>query len=420
MSRESNPSTTTITVLTRHSTDCPKTDPQWKRCKCRKSVYIYEDGKVRYQSAKTRSWEKAEKFAQALRDLRDPEKIRERQVADEKADKEAAEARKMAELEASQATIEEALDRWLKSHKKLSDSSARAYQVVTRKIRDWATMRGIRNLREVTPEMLDEWRGEWSPSAPRKDDKMGITTQSHFQTRLKSFFSWATRIHLIDMDPSLPLDSITPSDKRTIPLNPEQFEELLSATERYDADQSHEEDKYGEELRTLFLVMRWSGLRIADALLLPRSALVGNRLTLTTLKTKAKPTPVLPDFVVDALLKLQPRRNTHPKYFWWSGKSSHLTLTTQWTARIRSFNRYLSLRDEQGHPMKFHSHQLRDTYAVELLLAGMPIEKVSRLLTHKSIRVTERYYAPWNRPRLDQLEIESIEAMRKMGVTVSH
>ena len=69
--------------------------------------------------------------------------------------------------------------------------------------------------------------------------------------------------------------------------------------------------------------------------------------------------------------------------------------------------------------MRFHSHQLRDTFAVELLLAGMPIEKVSKLLTHKSVRVTERYYAPWNKPRLEQLEAESIEAMRRMGVTVS-
>ena len=415
MAHEPNPSTTTITVFTRHSADCPQTNPQWKRCRCRKSIYIYENGEVRYKSAKTRSWEQAERVAQAERDLRDPLQIRIREMDCLKA----AAAASAAALEADQVLVDEALDRWLKSNKTLSESSAAAYRVVTRKIRDWAAMRGIRYLRDVTPEMLDEWRGHWSPTARDKDHKMGITTQSHFLTRLKSFFSWATRIRLIAMDPSLPLDSIAPSDKRTMPLSPKQFEELLAATERYGADLPKGPVEWGEQLRVLFLVMRWSGLRIADALMLPRSALSGNRLTLTTLKTKATPTLVLPDFVALALRDLKPRPNAHPNYFWWTGKSNHLTLTTEWTAIIRDFRRYLSFLDEQGQPMRFHSHQLRDTFAVELLLAGMPIEKVSKLLTHKSVRVTERYYAPWNKPRLEQLEAESIEAMRRMGVAVS-
>ena len=36
---------------------------------------------------------------------------------------------------------------------------------------------------------------------------------------------------------------------------------------------------------------------------------------------------------------------------------------------------------------------LRDTFAVELLNAGMLLENVSKLLTHKSVRVTEQHYA---------------------------
>jgi hypothetical protein len=59
-------STSTISVFARHSADCPQREnPQWRRCKCRKSLYIYERGKVSYKSAKTRSWKQAEKFPQA-------------------------------------------------------------------------------------------------------------------------------------------------------------------------------------------------------------------------------------------------------------------------------------------------------------------------------------------------------------------
>ena len=69
--------------------------------------------------------------------------------------------------------------------------------------------------------------------------------------------------------------------------------------------------------------------------------------------------------------------------------------------------------------MRFRSQMLRDTYAVELLLAGLPIEKVSKLLTHESVTMTERYYAKWTKARKEQLEDESIAAMRKQGVKVT-
>src|SRR5258708_33871665 len=76
---------------TRHSGECPKKDnPQWKRFNCRKSVYIYEDGRKSYDSAKTLSWKQAEKFAQSERAKRDPakgerEKRRELRAQDEQA-----------------------------------------------------------------------------------------------------------------------------------------------------------------------------------------------------------------------------------------------------------------------------------------------------------------------------------------------
>jgi len=51
-----------------------------------------------------------------------------------------------------------------------------------------------------------------------------------------------------------------------------------------------------------------------------------------------------------------------------------------------------------------HPHRFRDTFAVELLLSGVPLERVSVLLGHSSIKVTERHYAPWIRARQEQLE----------------
>ena len=49
-------------------------------------------------------------------------------------------------------------------------------------------------------------------------------------------------------------------------------------------------------------------------------------------------------------------------------------------------------------------HRWRDTFAVELLLAGVPLEQVSVLLGHQSTKVTEKHYSPWVKARQEQLE----------------
>src|ERR1700758_3735927 len=74
------PKTQTVSVYTRHSaTYSKKGEPQWRRCKCAKYLYLLRDGKNKTISAKTRSWEKAEQQAQEIRESWDPveQKLRE-------------------------------------------------------------------------------------------------------------------------------------------------------------------------------------------------------------------------------------------------------------------------------------------------------------------------------------------------------
>jgi len=53
-----------------------------------------------------------------------------------------------------------------------------------------------------------------------------------------------------------------------------------------------------------------------------------------------------------------------------------------------------------------HAHRFRDTFAVELLLAAVPRERVSILLGHTSVKVTERHYSPWIRERQERAEAD--------------
>jgi integrase/recombinase XerD len=65
------------------------------------------------------------------------------------------------------------------------------------------------------------------------------------------------------------------------------------------------------------------------------------------------------------------------------------------------------------------SHRFRDTFSVELLLAGVPIERVAILLGHQSVRITEKHYSPWIRSRQEQLEADVQRAWAEDPVIAS-
>lgn len=50
------------------------------------------------------------------------------------------------------------------------------------------------------------------------------------------------------------------------------------------------------------------------------------------------------------------------------------------------------------------SHRLRDTFAVDLLEKGVPLEEVSKLLGRESIKTTEKHYSKWVKGRQDRLD----------------
>ena len=64
----------------------------------------------------------------------------------------------------------------------------------------------------------------------------------------------------------------------------------------------------------------------------------------------------------------------------------------------------------EGHMV---SHRLRDTFAVDLLSKGVPMEEVSRLLGHTSISTTEKHYAQWATARQDRVDALVIGTWKK-------
>jgi integrase/recombinase XerD len=155
----------------------------------------------------------------------------------------------------------------------------------------------------------------------------------------------------------------------------------------------HPDKENAVRLRARSLLLRYSGLRIGDAVTLERSRMEKDRLRLYTAKTGTHVYCPVPPVVVHAL-KAIPKSGP---YFFWTGNGKVKSTTGNW-------QRALKLLFELAEVPTGHAHRFRDTFAVEILLAGIPLERVSILLGHQSVNVTEKHYSPWVRERQEQIE----------------
>lgn len=181
------------------------------------------------------------------------------------------------------------------------------------------------------------------------------------------------------------------------------MQQIVAAVDTYEEEIDERGSLNAQRLLSFVLLLRYAGLRIGDITSLRCDQLEGNKLFLYTQKTGVAVNTILPDPVAYAL-KLTPKVTAI--HFFWDGRQLIEIAIGSWRRRLAKLFELAKVTG--GHP-----HRLRDTFAVELLLSGVPIERVSILLGHQSVRITEKHYAPWVRSRQEQLEADLINAWKQ-------
>jgi hypothetical protein len=195
-------------------------------------------------SAKTRFREQAEKFAQAERDRCNPLGERLREVEGQKAHK--------STLQQTQdITVLDATERWVASQRPEMIGTARIYKRASARIRVRAADRRINRVSEMTANELDLWRGTWSASAEKEYSRMGQTSQSHFQGRLKECCRWCVEIERLAKNPAVFLTHSLQRRRKSAP-TPVQFKGLPDAIPTFIAKAKGQFRAFGKELKTLF------------------------------------------------------------------------------------------------------------------------------------------------------------------------
>jgi integrase len=358
-----------LTIYRRHKKACGHRDKgrRYRGCRCPIWVDGLLVGKEIRKSLDLRDWQKAQ------------ERVREWEA------KESIETERKPEP----VTVEQA------SKEFLSDAEARGlrastlykYRLLFEQIKAFASDVGSRFLKEFDLAMLRRFRATW----PNRN----FSARKKLEC-LRAFFRFAQAAGWIPDNPTLKLESPKVSQPPVLPFTREEWIWILAACDVYKDNYGRTGRDNARRLRAFVLLLRYSGLRIGDVVALSRDRIADGKLFLYTAKTGTPVYCPLPPFVVTAL-EAAPR--TSEKHFFWTGVSNLKSAVGDWQRSLGKLFELAQVPDG-------HAHRFRHTFAVELLLAGVPMERVSVLLGHSSMRVTERHYAAWVKARQEQLEAD--------------
>jgi integrase/recombinase XerD len=359
-----------ITIYVRHKPGCKyRGDEFSKRCNCRKHLRWTQDGKQHRKQAGTRSWTEAEE-------------VKGRLAAQLSGKAPATETPKGQ-------TIAQAVEVFTQD-KKNQDVTAKVLAKYTRelaRLKRYCEGRGIFVVGGLTKELLTGYAATWPESYPAS------STRSRVRDRLSTFLRYCYQAEWLPRIPRL--SPVKVEQSPTMPLSAKEYAHLLDTTYATFAD----EPGRGVRVRALIQLMRHSGLAIRDALTLKRAEIThdseGYSIVTSRQKTGTHVSVPIPADVAQEILAVV---NGNPVYVFWSGNGDEESATKNWAKYLaRLFD---DAKIKSGH---MRSHRLRDTFAVDLLSKGVPMEEVSKLLGHGSIKTTERSYAKWVKGRQDRL-----------------
>lgn len=289
-------------------------------------------------------------------------------------------------------SVERAIQLFLKDKEgqNMEPVTLRKYRRELGRFQQFCDRQGRYFLQEVGLSDLTVFRSTWETEYPSS------LTRQKVQERLRAFFRYALNAGFIPRNPAAAMSTIRVDVSPTLPLTRDQYKKLLDAVPTVFTDAVK-----AARVHALIRCMRFTGLAIGDTVGLERHKVKFDphkqvwRVVTSRAKTGVDVSVSIPADVAEELTAVA---NGNPQYiFWNSGTGQPESAVKSWHRDLRAV--FLAAELPDGHP-----HQLRDTAAVEWLKAGIPLEEVSKLLGHASIKTTEKHYAPWVKARHDRLD----------------
>lgn len=354
-------------IFRRHQDRCEhrRDGRKYRRCHCPVWVDGWLNGEEIHKSLRTRDWEKAQRI-----------------VRDWEAEGEQSEEQEvMTIVRACEIFLEDATARSLR------EPTLYKYRLLFRRLQEFAHGKGIHLVRQLDLTALREFRASW----PNRN----IAARRKLEA-LRTFMRFCCESAWIPNNPASSLKPPKTTDPPTVPFTPEEVARILKACDQYYGGLGQRGRINAFRLRALVLLLLFSGLRIRDAVTLSKGRIVNGKLLLYTAKTGTPVFCPLPPFVVAELENVRPINSQH---FFWSGEGKPKSCVGDWQRSLKKLFGLSGVPDGRA-------HRFRHTFATNLLLAGVPLDRVATLLGHTNSKITEKHYAPWIRARQEQLEAD--------------
>lgn len=342
-----------LDLYRRHIDDCPHRDKgrEFHRCRCPIWCFGDLDGKPGIRkSTRTRDWARA--------------------------------AKRVAEWERNPAkpiyspSLEKAVAAYLAdcAARRLAPNTLRSYGIILDHLKEFC---GAVRTDEVDLDRLTAFRGA---------RKIEASTSVKELTAVRAFCSFAVQRSWMPENWAKKVKPPRVDLAPTMPFTEEEITAILDACDRLGTDDPSKLEWVRQRARAAILTLLYSGLRISDMTKLERKRVdfATRKLLLKIMKTRESLYVKLHQDACDALAAL-PETG---RYFFWTGQGDLITAVKNMR---RTIDRVLKLAGvEDGHP-----HRFRDTFSVALLEKGEDIRTVQLLLGHKSLKTTEKHYAPF-------------------------
>jgi integrase len=294
------------------------------------------------------------------------------------------------------------------------------YETLMDQLNAFADWKGYRYLDELGQDAVMEFRRAWEDAdagykrgAVRADGRPLWSAQSVGTCRrnaktLRGFFARAITRGWITANPTtvlrFPKATSTKTNGEVKYVSDEQLGAILTAIDGLPRMRDYNKLR----LRALVLVMRWTGLRMSDAVVLRATSIAADVLRVRTKKASTDVQIPLHPSLVEALAALMPYDGGY--YFWdrRTPSASPSTPQSNYGGLLAKVFAAARVECDQHHI----PHMLRNSFAVGLLAAGVPLETVSLMLGHQSVQTTERYYADFSRGYMDRAEAR-VRALRR-------
>jgi len=300
--------------------------------------------------------------------------------------------------------LSECIDTYIESRQHELGNQAFSYTRLTlSRLRRYCEARGKFFIRELTVDLLESFKFGGLP-------EMANTSRREATAKVRCFLrdafrrGWLTE-QLVDR---VKPHSATYEQKE--PYTDAEVHTMLEYAGRMNG--AHGYGKHPETFRLLLELMLETGMRVGDAVRYnPAVVTRGKKMWIYTFtpqkQRKTKQPKSAEAYISDRLKKdIDACEWLSEKlpFYWTANKSTSFSAANLVYLRMRELGKQCGIMD-------CRPHRLRDTFAIRMLLRGVPLEDVSRLLAHSSVKITETYYAKWVTARKARLEGIVAEAL---------